>query len=172
MKQLFRYNIFLTLTFVITVSCNTTPRVIYEEKGLVKGKPGMNRYTEVEAGESSLLEKPYFIAPNLIPHSIVDFSITKESNDCLDCHFSQPVTCLKYWEMISSPYLETDKIRLPIPNALIEWFKIRFIYEDCFAIPTGVTSDSGKVMYAEWFDTIIANHQNKSLLSHLRSTSV
>lgn len=86
MKQLFRYNIFLTLTFVITVSCNTTPRVIYEEKGLVKGKPGMNRYTEVEAGESSLLEKPYFIAPNLIPHSIVDFSITKESNDCLDCH--------------------------------------------------------------------------------------
>lgn len=46
----------------------------------------MNRYTEVEAGESSLLEKPYPIAPNLIPHSITEFSISKESNDCLDCH--------------------------------------------------------------------------------------
>jgi len=53
---------------------------------LAKGSPGMNVWDLPEPGESEPLERAYEIAPPLIPHSIKDFVINREQNDCLDCH--------------------------------------------------------------------------------------
>jgi nitrate reductase cytochrome c-type subunit len=53
---------------------------------LATGSPGMNRWIEVEPGESSVLPRAYELAPPLVPHSVKDFTINIEQNDCLDCH--------------------------------------------------------------------------------------
>ena len=55
-------------------------------KGLVTGKPGMNDYPAGKPGETTRLEKPFEDSPPFVSHSVTDFLISRESNDCLDCH--------------------------------------------------------------------------------------
>ncbi len=78
--------ILLLLPFAILLTCSTPPRVVFEGDGLVTGEPGMNSYPEEEPGETTPFERVYENAPPSVPHSIADFSIDRESNDCLDCH--------------------------------------------------------------------------------------
>ncbi len=81
-----RYKFSLTAALVIIVACSTQTRKVYEGQGLATGKSGMNTYTEAEPGETTLLERPYEIAPPLIPHSVTDLNVSRDANDCLDCH--------------------------------------------------------------------------------------
>lgn len=59
---------------------------VFSEKGLQRGEPGMNRYTDKAPGQSERLPRPYPGAPALIPHSIDGLAVKRESNDCLGCH--------------------------------------------------------------------------------------
>lgn len=54
--------------------------------GLVTGKPGMNRYVTAEPGDSKLVPRGYPTAPPPIPHAIDLTGITRQSNECVDCH--------------------------------------------------------------------------------------
>lgn len=56
--------------------------------GLATGEPGINTYPDTAAGQSYLLGAPYPGAPNLIPHSVRTFKITRDRNDCIACHQS------------------------------------------------------------------------------------
>ena len=48
--------------------------------------PG-TRYTDIEPGDSQLLERSFENAPPIIPHSLTDLlPITRARNDCLECH--------------------------------------------------------------------------------------
>lgn len=78
--------IILLLPAAIFLTCSTAPRVIFEGDGLVTGEPGMNNYPEEEPGETTPLERAYENAPPSVPHSIVDFTVDRTTNDCLDCH--------------------------------------------------------------------------------------
>lgn len=59
---------------------------VFTEKGLQRGEPGMNRWTDKAPGQSERLPRPYPGAPALIPHSIDGLAIKRDSNDCLGCH--------------------------------------------------------------------------------------
>ncbi len=48
--------------------------------------PG-TRYTDIEPGDSQLLERSFENAPPIIPHSLANLlPITRTRNDCQDCH--------------------------------------------------------------------------------------
>ena len=100
-KNFFSSSAFILLTIII--ACQTpAPRLsksqfireqdkapagkIYNEKGLIVNVPAPNQYTDSEPGETSVSERAYIIAPPFIPHSIRSFSITRENNDCMNCH--------------------------------------------------------------------------------------
>lgn len=55
-------------------------------KGLQKGAPAMNDWNTAEAGTTKPLPRPYKGAPPLVPHGVEGLSITRETNDCLNCH--------------------------------------------------------------------------------------
>lgn len=78
--------ILLLLPVALNLTCSSAPRVVFEGNGLVTGEPGMNSYPEEEPGETTLLERVYENAPPSVPHSIADFTIDRETNDCLECH--------------------------------------------------------------------------------------
>jgi nitrate reductase cytochrome c-type subunit len=59
---------------------------VYRGKGLQTGAPGVNAYTEDAPGSSSVLPRPYPLAPPLIPHSVEGMAVTRSANDCLTCH--------------------------------------------------------------------------------------
>ncbi len=46
----------------------------------------MNTYPTSPPGETTNLERTYNGAPPLVPHSVVEFNISRSANDCLDCH--------------------------------------------------------------------------------------
>lgn len=70
----------------VIVACSTTPRKVFQGQGLSTGEPGMNAFIESEPGETNKLERPYESAPPLVPHSVSGFEISRDTNDCLDCH--------------------------------------------------------------------------------------
>ena len=76
----------LLIAIFLLGACSGTTGNVYREKGLVTGKPGMNAYPGKEPGESSPLNRPYAIAPPLVPHSVAGLTINRETNECLDCH--------------------------------------------------------------------------------------
>ena len=86
MRVLKIWLILLLLSAAFNLTCSSPPRVGFEGDGLVTGEPGMNSYPEEEPGETFPLERVYENAPPSVPHSIADFSIDRETNDCLDCH--------------------------------------------------------------------------------------
>lgn len=85
MTAKFRFILYAIFILVIAVSCTKISKVYAE--GLVTGQPGMNVYTSSQPGETEKLERPYEIAPPLVPHDIVDFEISRSANDCLECHY-------------------------------------------------------------------------------------
>ena len=44
------------------------------------------QYSKVEAGESKLLDRAFYDAPPMIPHSIDNIAQSRAENECLDCH--------------------------------------------------------------------------------------
>ncbi|MBI4346999.1 MAG: nitrate reductase cytochrome c-type subunit [Elusimicrobia bacterium] len=58
----------------------------FSEKGLRRGAPGMNRWSDTPPGQSERLPRAYPGAPALIPHSIDGLAIKRDANDCLGCH--------------------------------------------------------------------------------------
>jgi len=76
----------LLIAMFLLGACSKTPENVYREKGLVTGRPGMNVYPGKEAGETSPLNRPYAIAPPLVPHRVAGLTINRDSNECLECH--------------------------------------------------------------------------------------
>jgi cytochrome c-type protein NapB len=76
----------LPILIILFVGCSATKGVVYKEKGLVTGKPGMNTFPEMEAGETSPLKRPYKIAPPLVPHGVTGLPVNRSENECLECH--------------------------------------------------------------------------------------
>jgi nitrate reductase cytochrome c-type subunit len=74
------------LGLIVSVGCGSGDRAVFDDVGLVTGQPGMNSYPADEPGETTVLERPYEIAPPLIPHSVDGLVIDRSTNDCLDCH--------------------------------------------------------------------------------------
>lgn len=60
--------------------------VAVRHKGLQKGAPGMNVWASAEPGEFPVLPPPAPGAPPLVPHRTEGMTISREANDCLDCH--------------------------------------------------------------------------------------
>lgn len=60
--------------------------VAVRHKGLQKGVPGMNIWVSSEPGELPELPHPAPGAPSLVPHRTAGMTISREANDCLDCH--------------------------------------------------------------------------------------
>lgn len=58
----------------------------FSQRGLQRGEPGMNRWTDKAPGQSVRLPRAYPGAPALIPHSIDGLAVKRDSNDCLACH--------------------------------------------------------------------------------------
>lgn len=56
------------------------------QKGLQKGRPGVNRWTDKAPGSTKSLPRPYPGAPAIVPHGVEGLAITREANACLDCH--------------------------------------------------------------------------------------
>ncbi len=79
-----RYLLIFVVSFLYFSGCEK--KTEYRPSLLARGKPGMNTWNLPEPGESKPLKRPYEIAPPLISHSIKDFVISKEQNDCLNCH--------------------------------------------------------------------------------------
>jgi nitrate reductase cytochrome c-type subunit len=77
---------FLIIFLVADIFGIAASEKVFQNKGLVEGKPGKNVYPTGDPGETAILERPYFIAPPLIPHSVADFEIKRKGNDCLECH--------------------------------------------------------------------------------------
>lgn len=76
----------LLIAMFLLGACSGTTGNVYREKGLVTGKPGMNVYPGKDPGETSPLKRSYAIAPPVIPHRVADTRITRDGNECLDCH--------------------------------------------------------------------------------------
>lgn len=83
-----KQNWILSLIIIFIAACGATTGVVYKEKGLVTGKPGMNTYPTDEPGETSLLERSYHNAPPLVPHSVSGIPVTRPENGCLECHLT------------------------------------------------------------------------------------
>ena len=86
MRAAKRKGCFLLIAIFLLGACSGTTGNVYREKGLVTGKPGMNVYPGEEPGETSPLDRPYAIAPPLVPHSVAGLAINQGANECLDCH--------------------------------------------------------------------------------------
>jgi len=79
--------ILLLLTILISGSpWGGSAQEAVHESGLVEGQPGMITYPPDLPGESTPLERPYGIAPPLIPHDISELEVSRQTNDCVECH--------------------------------------------------------------------------------------
>ncbi len=76
----------LPLIIFLLGACAVTGGTVYKERGLVTGKAGMNTYQAKEPGETSPIERPYAIAPPLVPHSLAGLTINRPENECMECH--------------------------------------------------------------------------------------
>jgi len=86
MNALRRTTTVLMLGSLVALACGPKSETVGDLGGLVSGQPGTNLYTTADPGESTPLERPYEIAPPLVPHSVAGLEITRKSNDCIDCH--------------------------------------------------------------------------------------
>ena len=74
-----------SLTILAMLACAKSQSVA-DLAGLTTGQPGINSYEDGEPGETSVLKRPYRSAPPLVPHSVEGLTVTRTTNDCLDCH--------------------------------------------------------------------------------------
>ena len=98
-KSIFSIVVILLLVFFVAFQTSTQPfsknqvnrkqdksLSEYPENVLINNIPGPNQYTLSEPGETAVLERAYVMAPPFIPHNIKNFSMTRENNDCMNCH--------------------------------------------------------------------------------------
>ncbi len=78
--------LFLLVFLGVLVASGALSQAVFRGSGLATGQPGMNTYPTSPPGETIKLERPYNGAPPLVPHSVVEFNISRSANDCLDCH--------------------------------------------------------------------------------------
>ncbi|MFQ6105144.1 MAG: nitrate reductase cytochrome c-type subunit [Candidatus Glassbacteria bacterium] len=78
--------LFLSGLFVFMTAYGIAAQKIQQGSGLATGQPGMNIYPTDQPGETTLLERPYSIAPPMVPHDVTGLEISRFSNDCLGCH--------------------------------------------------------------------------------------
>ena len=86
MKKLRWSGAALPLLGLAALACGPKGEQVSDLSGLSTGQPGINTYTAAEPGESTVLERPYDIAPPLVPHAVDGLVISRTTNDCLDCH--------------------------------------------------------------------------------------
>lgn len=78
--------LFLLFFLGVLLASGALSQAVFRGSGLATGQPGMNIYPTSPPGETTKLELPYKGAPPLVPHSVVEFNISRSANDCLDCH--------------------------------------------------------------------------------------
>lgn len=78
--------LFLLVFLGVLVASGALSQAVFRGGGLATGEPGMNTYPTSPPGETTKLERPYNGAPPLVPHSVLEFNISRSTNDCLDCH--------------------------------------------------------------------------------------
>ena len=71
---------------VVAVLGAAAAGVAVRQRGLQKGGPGLNVWAAAEPGEMPELPHPAPGAPALVPHRTTGMTISRDSNDCLDCH--------------------------------------------------------------------------------------
>jgi nitrate reductase cytochrome c-type subunit len=70
----------------LTLEQKKSPKILMAN-GIVEGQPGVNRYPAIEPGKSTNQDRPYDIAPPVIPHKVAGYKITRSHNSCLEpCH--------------------------------------------------------------------------------------
>jgi cytochrome c-type protein NapB len=78
--------LFLLVFLGVLVASGALSQAVFPGSGLSAGKPGMNTYPAGPPGETTTLDRPYNGAPPLVPHSVIEFNISRSANECLDCH--------------------------------------------------------------------------------------
>ena len=85
-------NIKTVLTLILVVStagliaCTASKVKVIQGAGLLEGQPGRNIYPSAQPGETNKLPRAYEIAPPVVPHSVEEIKVSRDSNDCLGCH--------------------------------------------------------------------------------------
>ena len=59
---------------------------VYSPKLLATGSAGMNDWSAPQPGEAEVQKRTYPIAPPVVPHSIEEYKIGGDQNDCMGCH--------------------------------------------------------------------------------------
>jgi cytochrome c-type protein NapB len=86
MRLLRNPELFFLILVTVLVALGASSQRVAGGGGLTMGQPGMNTFPETAPGETTKLERAYPGAPPFVPHSVVGLSISRSTNDCLDCH--------------------------------------------------------------------------------------
>ncbi len=86
MSFLNQFKAFSLVCLSILLASGALSQELHQGGGLATGQPGMNTYAADPPGETTKLPRPFTGAPPLVPHSVVEFEISRSANDCLDCH--------------------------------------------------------------------------------------
>ncbi len=70
--------------------------------------PGELVYNGVEPGENKLLMRGSITAPPQVPHAVGGLLITREQNECLDCH--DPASGMDNMVFVSKEHLDGAKL--------------------------------------------------------------
>lgn len=100
------------LTAVGVAGCTTTSSVDETDVGIgMDGvfsdpSPSTFDYPTEEAGKSDRIEKSYYTAPPLVPHTVAEYlPITMEDNECLECHDKPKIQ--------GRDYVKGEKLAMP-----------------------------------------------------------
>lgn len=86
MKGSEMYSFLMVLGLLAMILCGDSSWAETGDAALSTGQPGMNTYPADQPGETAPLERPYKIAPPMIPHDVSDLEVSRAANDCIDCH--------------------------------------------------------------------------------------
>lgn len=78
--------VLLVLGAVVYVIVTKEPSDKYIHEILATGDVGMNEYSSIFPGESTVLPREYPGAPPFIPHDPSGLTITKDTHPCMVCH--------------------------------------------------------------------------------------
>jgi nitrate reductase cytochrome c-type subunit len=71
--------LFLLVFMGILIASGALSQAVFPGSGLSAGKPGMNTYPAGPPGETTTLDRPYNGAPPLVPHSVIEFNISRSA---------------------------------------------------------------------------------------------
>ena len=76
------------ITYGISTEQTSDEYIQYIHDILATGDVGMNEYSSILPGQSTVLPREYPGAPPFIPHSPAGLIITKDTHPCLVCHIT------------------------------------------------------------------------------------